>query len=63
MTDKEFKKFCEWIESINKDVFITASYVEIGNLYFYKDGMIYSEGIIARNRSQQQIKSIIENLL
>lgn len=63
MTDKEWENFCEWANSLNKDVFITDSYVEIGNCYFYKDGMIYSEGIIARQRSQKQIKSIIENLL
>lgn len=63
MTDKEFKKFYEWVNSINKDAFITDSYVEIGNIYYYKDGTIYSEGIIAKNRSQKQVKEIIKNLL
>lgn len=63
MTNIEWKELCEWAKSIDDNALITDSYVEIGNLYYYKDGIIYSEGIIARNRSPEKIKSIIENLL
>ena len=63
MTDKEWQELCQWAKSINEDTFITDRYVELGNLYYYKDGTIYSEGIMARSRTPQQMKSIIENLL
>ena len=34
-----------------------------GNLGFFKDGMIYGEGVIAENRTAKQIKAIIKNLV
>ena len=76
MTDKEWNKLCEWVKSLNsKHCFIDkfngeekilagiygGDYIEIT-----KDGDIIEFDFgtfIAENRTPQQIKAIIENLL
>ncbi len=75
MTDKEWKKLCEWVREKNlKELMVTPLligdcielYIRETNttITFYKNGMISVEGrVIKNNLKQAQIKAIIENLL
>lgn len=74
MTDKEWKELCNWAESLknNRIKIIDYNYNKrfisfcgpSVKLRFYKGGYIYTAiGCLRRNRTSQQIKTIIENLL
>lgn len=87
MTDKEWKKLCNWVKKLNcarieSKCEVDVEALEDGAIYIksladnyclgYKvglrieqDGMIYSRGevCIAENRTSQQIKAIIRNLV
>lgn len=77
MTDKEWKELCEWAKNLqNKKVtvskftyepfeeHITLDLPRAEILIFYKSGEILgAEDYIAYNRTPEQIKAIITNLL
>ena len=70
MTDKEWKELCKWVKSLkNRNVYVIKNeWISVGNCFegnlgFFKDGMIYGEGVIAENRTAKQMKEIIKNLL
>ena len=69
-----WKELCEWVKSLNnknacvkkfddKEEWISVGDCFAENLGFYKTGLILGESIIAENRTIEQMKSIIENLL
>lgn len=74
MTDKEFKELCEWAKSLknNRIKIIDYNYNKrfisfrgpSVKLRFYKGGYIYTTiGCLRRNRTPEQMKAIITNLL
>ena len=76
MTDKEWKKLCEWAESLKNNKVKVIDYNDHSgerfisfyspaiDLKFYKGGDIYTfAGCLRGKRSTKQIKAIITNLL
>lgn len=71
MTDKEWKEVLVWAESLkNKSIKIFYDTIFIGNdfgwgeiMIRYPGNIFLEDNIIVLNRSQKQVKAIIENLL
>lgn len=76
MTDKEWKKLCNWVKSLNSkhcfiDKFNGKEEILVGiyggdYLEITKNGEVIEfdyGSLVAENRTAKQVKSIIENLL
>ena len=78
MTDKEWNELCDWAKTVSDTVRIHYDLGEIqidirnltysifigGHIFIvYEEAPFFTELRIARGKSSQQIKAIIENLL
>lgn len=73
MTDKEWKELCDWAKQYDYGAFKTEIIIKFQGVIigFFKDGMVAIEHcdinpvyqVIAYNRTAEQIKAIITNLL